>query len=167
MRLGQMYDTRLPGQLYFGAMPDSVAVSEDGKAYLCCQLRIGCYSRLSTLRPFTAKSAHSVKALGFVPTEWYPTEVAVRGNNLYVATAKGLGTGPNNGPQKQVAGQKAKEGRTYLYRNAFIWILAMMDLWKRRKTSPTLRSKPSPAIGCQRRLQHITSFAAARIRFAT
>jgi hypothetical protein len=40
-----------------------------------------------------------------VPTEWYPTALAVKGNKLYVATAKGQGTGPNSMPQAQVPGQ--------------------------------------------------------------
>ena len=31
MRVAGTFDTRLPGQIYFGAMPDGVAVSEDGK----------------------------------------------------------------------------------------------------------------------------------------
>ena len=31
LALDALYDTRLPGQTYFGAMPDAVAVSEDGK----------------------------------------------------------------------------------------------------------------------------------------
>ena len=56
--------------------------------------------RFSMRPPFAAKSAHPVRALGFIPTEWYPTEVAVRGNKLYVATAKSVGTGPNNGHAK-------------------------------------------------------------------
>ena len=31
LKVEAIYDTRLPGQSYFGAMPDAVAVSEDGK----------------------------------------------------------------------------------------------------------------------------------------
>ena len=31
LKLEAVYDTRLPGQTYFGAMPDAVAVSEDGR----------------------------------------------------------------------------------------------------------------------------------------
>jgi len=37
------------------------------------------------------------RAAGFVPTEWYPTALATRGSDLWIATAKGQGTGPNNG----------------------------------------------------------------------
>lgn len=34
--------------------------------------------------------------LGFIPTEWYPSALAVAGNDLLIATAKGESTGPNN-----------------------------------------------------------------------
>ena len=35
------------------------------------------------------------KVLGHLPAAWFPTRVAVDGNLVYVASAKGLGTGPN------------------------------------------------------------------------
>ena len=35
--------------------------------------------------------------LGFIPTEWYTSAVAVVGGDLLVATAKAQGSGPNNG----------------------------------------------------------------------
>jgi hypothetical protein len=33
---------------------------------------------------------------GFIPTEWYPTALGVKGDHLYIATAKGRGQGPNS-----------------------------------------------------------------------
>ena len=33
----------------------------------------------------------------YIPTEWYPTALALRGDELFVATGKGMGTGPNSG----------------------------------------------------------------------
>ncbi|MHB1869277.1 MAG: quinoprotein amine dehydrogenase, beta chain-like protein [Steroidobacteraceae bacterium] len=35
------------------------------------------------------------KALGLIPTGWYPSDLTVRHDTLYVVAAKGLGTGPN------------------------------------------------------------------------
>jgi DNA-binding beta-propeller fold protein YncE len=35
-------------------------------------------------------------ALGFIPTEWYPSALAVVGHDLLITTAKGEGSGPNN-----------------------------------------------------------------------
>ena len=34
--------------------------------------------------------------LGFIPTEWYPSALALAGDDLLIATAKGEGSGPNN-----------------------------------------------------------------------
>ncbi|MFZ0800449.1 MAG: phosphoesterase, partial [Terriglobales bacterium] len=33
---------------------------------------------------------------GFIPTEWYPSALAIAGSDLLIATAKGEGSGPNN-----------------------------------------------------------------------
>ncbi len=33
----------------------------------------------------------------FIPTEWYPTALAVQGEELLIASGKGEGTGPNAG----------------------------------------------------------------------
>ena len=41
--------------------------------------------------------SHAQEALGFIPTDWYPSALAVHGDDLLIATAKGEGTGPNNG----------------------------------------------------------------------
>jgi len=35
------------------------------------------------------------KSLGLIPTAWYPSALAIAGNQLYVTAAKGFGTGPN------------------------------------------------------------------------
>jgi len=32
-----------------------------------------------------------------LPTQWYPTAIAIRGDDVLIANAKGVGTGPNNG----------------------------------------------------------------------
>ena len=37
------------------------------------------------------------EALGFIPTDWYPSALAVHGDDLLIATAKGEGAGPNSG----------------------------------------------------------------------
>jgi DNA-binding beta-propeller fold protein YncE len=34
-------------------------------------------------------------AEGFIPTDWYPSALAVHGDDLFIATAKGRGAGPN------------------------------------------------------------------------
>ncbi|HTV81190.1 MAG TPA: hypothetical protein VME18_00960 [Acidobacteriaceae bacterium] len=97
MRLAGFYDTGLPGQTYFGAMPDAVAVSPDGQTLFAANSgsdAVALFDLGQSLRPHIFG-----KPLGFIPTEWYPTAIAVDADRLYVSTAKGPGTGPNNMPQ--------------------------------------------------------------------
>jgi DNA-binding beta-propeller fold protein YncE len=44
----------------------------------------------------TVASAIEVEDPGFIPTEWYPSALAVVGGDLLIATAKGEGSGPNS-----------------------------------------------------------------------
>ena len=92
MRLAATLDTRLPGQHYFGAMPDALALSADGKRLYAANTG----SNAVAVFDVSAALASPQKAAGFLPTEWYPTALALRGDRLYVATAKGKGTGPNS-----------------------------------------------------------------------
>jgi DNA-binding beta-propeller fold protein YncE len=47
--------------------------------------------------------------LGFIPTDWYPSALAVQGDDLIIATAKGEGAGPNKVMGKTVYETKHKE----------------------------------------------------------
>ena len=101
MRVARMFDTRLPGQTFFGAMPDGVAVSDDGNTLYAANSGSDAVAVINLrARPEAGGRTH---ADGFIPTEWYPTAVAVKGNQLYVATGKGEGTGPNVAPQPKPA----------------------------------------------------------------
>src|SRR5208337_3392868 len=99
MQMVRLYEPRLPGQTYFGAMPDSLALSADGAMLYVAN------SGTDSVAVFHTKPASLVgapeKAIGFIPTEWYPTAVTVKENKLYVATGKGRGTGPNSAPQAE------------------------------------------------------------------
>src|ERR1700744_127210 len=63
LKVQGIYDTRLPGQTYFGAMPDAVAVSEDGKRLFAAN------TGSDAIAVF---DLGTLKAVGWVPTEWYP-----------------------------------------------------------------------------------------------
>jgi hypothetical protein len=39
------------------------------------------------------------KLLGHIPTGWFPTQVRMHGETVFVANAKGHGTGPNSDPE--------------------------------------------------------------------
>jgi DNA-binding beta-propeller fold protein YncE len=100
------FDTRLPAQSYFGAEPVALAVNGDGSRLYVANAASDAVAVIDT-RKLTANTSKQgmVEPIGFVPTEWMPMSMAfvasASGGRLYVATAKGKGTGPNNFPQRQ------------------------------------------------------------------
>jgi DNA-binding beta-propeller fold protein YncE len=100
------FDTRLPGQSYFGAEPEALAVNTEGSRLYVANAISDAVAVIDTrqLTPRMARRA-MVEPIGFVPTEWMPMSLAFlpssSGGRLYVATAKGKGTGPNNFPQRE------------------------------------------------------------------
>ncbi len=83
-------DTRLPGQTYGGSYPNALAQSPDGSKLYVANASSDAVSVFDT----TKSDDH---AAYFIPTEWYPTALAVRGDELFIASGKGEGTGPNAG----------------------------------------------------------------------
>jgi DNA-binding beta-propeller fold protein YncE len=88
--------TFAPGQQFAGSEPGPLALSLDGT-----RLFVGDAST-NALAVFDAAQAASVprsdstlEPLGFIPTDWYPSALAVQGDDLIIATAKGQGTRPN------------------------------------------------------------------------
>jgi len=104
MELARLYDPHLPGQTKFGAMPDGVGVSPDGAMLYVANSGTDSIAVFHT-RPSSAIGAPE-KPIGFIPTEWYPTAVAVNDKRLYIATAKSRGTGPNAAPQPKAPDPK-------------------------------------------------------------
>jgi YVTN family beta-propeller protein len=101
------FDTRLPGQSYFGAEPDALAVNGDGSRLYVANMATDSVAVIDT-KKLTAKVSKTgmVEPIGFVPSEWMPMSMAFiaspTGGKLYVATAKGKGTGPNNFPPRKL-----------------------------------------------------------------
>jgi YVTN family beta-propeller protein len=114
MRLKGLYSTRLPGQEFFGAMPDALAISTDGSRLYAANTGSNSVAVIDT---HAAKRGALLptQPLGFVPSEWYPTALAIKGGQLYIATAKGKGTGPNAQPQPQVEGESKRLQRAHTY----------------------------------------------------
>lgn len=91
-----------------GSVPQSVAISPDGK-----RLLVGCAS-LDAVAVFdTSVTEHEVAPLGFIPTEWYPSALAIAGNDLLIATAKGESSGPNN-MQGKLKGERKRKEHPYI-----------------------------------------------------
>jgi DNA-binding beta-propeller fold protein YncE len=93
-RLSGLLSTLLPGQEYGGSYPTALAESPDGK-----QLFIS-NSGSDAVAVFDSDSNDSAVprlARGFIPTEWYPTALATRGDDLIIASGKGTGSSSNAG----------------------------------------------------------------------
>jgi DNA-binding beta-propeller fold protein YncE len=95
----QWFSTRLAGQQFGGTSPVALAQSPDGKQLFVANSTLNAVAVFDTAnrvdRPTTVDAAQS--ASGFIPTDWYPTALAVQGGDLWIGTAKGRGTGPNDG----------------------------------------------------------------------
>src|SRR5260370_25117240 len=102
------FDTRLPRQTYFGAEPEALALNADGSRLYVANAITDAIAVLDTTK-LTAKAATKgmVEPVGFVPTEWMPMSLGAANGKLYVATAKGKGTGPNNFAQPRGKGMRA------------------------------------------------------------
>ncbi len=123
------FDTRLPGQSYFGAEPVALALEADGRKLYVANMGSDAVAVIDTDK-LTAKTAKRGMAepVGFVPTEWMPISMAFTGGKLYVATDKGKGTGPNNMPQREVPGAAARRPSTSTYIATLLYgSLAVLD----------------------------------------
>jgi len=124
------FDTRLPGQSYFGAEPDALAVSPDGKKLYVGNAASDAVAVIDTTK-LTGKTASRgmVEPVGFLPTEWMPTAMTLLKGKLYVATGKGTGTGPNNLPQRPTEETKGRPSRSFTYIGTLIYgSLASLDV---------------------------------------
>jgi hypothetical protein len=84
--------TKLPEQQYGGSDPEYLALSSDEKTLFSANA-ISDSVAVFDLSKLT--SGQPVQAVGFIPTEWYPTVVAATQKDLLIASAKGHGSGPN------------------------------------------------------------------------
>ena len=72
-----------------GSVPLSLAL-KDTRLFVAC-------GSLDAVAVFdVANRQRQMEPIGFIPTEWYPSALAIAGNDLLIATAKGQGSGPNN-----------------------------------------------------------------------
>ena len=102
LQVAAMLDTRLPGQELFGAIPDAVAVSADGKRLYAANAGANAVAVFDVEKGVPGRASLPTRPLGFIPTEWYPTALSLAGQRLYVATGKGEGAGPNKDAQRVV-----------------------------------------------------------------
>jgi DNA-binding beta-propeller fold protein YncE len=93
---------------YGGSTPLSLALNKDGSRLFVAAAALDAVAVFdTTAAPGTLEAPQP--ALGFIPTEWYPSAVAVQGDELLIATAKGQGTGPNNAATAISSGRRRRE----------------------------------------------------------
>ncbi len=97
-------------QKYPGTYPTALAESTDGKRLFAANSSVNAIavfdtSRLNENGPIGGDGP----VLGFIPTDWYPSALAVHGDDLLIATAKGEGTRANKDMGKTVYETKHKE----------------------------------------------------------
>jgi DNA-binding beta-propeller fold protein YncE len=91
--------TNLPGQEHAGTYPSALAQSPDGTRLFVADASLNAVAVFDTAtlaRPGIIFPLPQ-EALGFIPTDWYPSALAAQGDDLLIATAKGESSGPNNG----------------------------------------------------------------------
>jgi DNA-binding beta-propeller fold protein YncE len=123
------FDTRLPGQSYFGAEPDALAMSADGSRLYAANMGS---DAVAVFDPHKLRSTEKAKGmlepLGFVPTELMPMALISSGGKLYVATDKGKGTGPNGMQQRTTPDIKLGRDTSFTYAPTLLYgSLAAMD----------------------------------------
>jgi len=137
------FDTKLPGQSYFGAEPETLALNADGSRLYVGDAISDAIAVIDTSK-LTVRTAKQgmVAPIGFVPTEWMPMSMAFlaspAGGKLYVATAKGKGTGPNGEPMHVVdpaTGKSVDRKSTYIG-TLLYGSLATLDITQLEKELP-------------------------------
>lgn len=123
------FDTRLPGQSYFGAEPVALAVNADGSRLYVANMATDAVAVMDTSKlTRTAAKQGMVEPVGFIPTEWMPISMTFAGGKLYVATDKSKGTGPNNFPQRMPGSGKPVKGMPSTYIGTLLYgSLAAID----------------------------------------
>jgi DNA-binding beta-propeller fold protein YncE len=101
--------TNVARQEHAGTYPSALAQSPDGRRLFVADSSLNAVAVFDTA--VLAKPEISFplpqEALGFIPTDWYPSAVSAVGDDLLIATAKGQSTGPNSG----ISGLKQEKRR--------------------------------------------------------
>ena len=112
-RIVALLDTTVLNQRFAGTYPSALAQSTDGKRLFVADASANAVAVFDTSNLIAndptsndpagndpARGSATSPALGFIPTDWYPSALAVQGDDLLIATAKGQGAGPNKGMGK-------------------------------------------------------------------
>jgi DNA-binding beta-propeller fold protein YncE len=96
-----------------GAVPQAIAISRDDEHIYIANGSFDAVAVFDTRYGTVGLEGHLAPARGFIPTEWYPTALAIAGNDLLIATAKGESSGPNN-MQNSLKGDRKRKEHPYI-----------------------------------------------------
>jgi DNA-binding beta-propeller fold protein YncE len=100
--------TKFPSLGPSGSYPTALAQSSDGKRLFVGDSSLNAIAVIDT-DDFWSSGTGTRPALGFIPTDWYPSALAVHGDDLFIATAKGEGSRANKDMGKTVYETKHKD----------------------------------------------------------
>jgi DNA-binding beta-propeller fold protein YncE len=108
------YRTNLSEHSAGGSVPQAIALSADGKRLYAATASLDAVAVFNTENHEARSDSAVIKPpLGFIPTEWYPSALAMAGNDLLITTAKGQGSGPNN-MQGKLKGERKRKEHPYI-----------------------------------------------------
>ena len=80
-----------------GAASVAIALSPDERHLYVAAASLNGVAVFTTKPNDSASNEAIVESpIGFIPTEWYPSALAMAGNDVLIASAKGVSSGPNN-----------------------------------------------------------------------
>ena len=89
------FQTEVRSQHFAGSCPVALAQSSDRDLLFVADASLNAVEVLDL-----SNDGAFYGPIGFIPTDWYPSALAVQGDDLLIATAKGQGAGPNKGSGK-------------------------------------------------------------------
>ena len=94
--LSTFFSTTAAGQKYAGSYPTALARSSEGKFLFAADSSLDAIAVFDLSQPVATSNVQiSQQPMGLIPTDWYPSALAVHGDDLLIATAKGEGSRPN------------------------------------------------------------------------
>jgi hypothetical protein len=110
-KVTHLSSTNLVGQEHAGTYPSALALSSDGARLFVADSSLNAvavYDTTTLAKPGITFPLPQ-EAIGFIPTDWYPSALAVHGDDLLIATAKGEGTSPNGGISELKSERRRRE----------------------------------------------------------
>ena len=109
-QISRYFSTTTPAQKQAGSYPTALAQSSDDRYLFVADSSLDAVAVFDLSQPIASSNVEiSQEAIGFIPTDWYPSALAVHGDDLLIATAKGEGSRSNKDMGKTVYETKHKD----------------------------------------------------------